>query len=1000
VELLHAAFGQMPAILLFTVVAVTAFAILLWRFFPPNIATLWVAAMLLLTALRAGIWLAFKRAQQTDVNLRLWQRIFTAQSGVGGLAWGIGSAAMVPSTGGAELALLVGGMLCVTAVSVSSLASQQSSLRLFAAGVLVPLAIAVWMKGGDAEHMVALILLTGLCVTMFVGRRSNVALRGLLASQIQAGYNDAYRAVRESEERYRTLVEWSPEPMCVNRDGIVVYVNPATVTMFGAQSAHELLGRPMIEFVHPRYREFALARRAQVESGGAQVVPMVEMEFIKLDGTTFQCESQGLAVMFDGKPSIQVAMRDISARKAAEAALARSQERLQELVAGSGVGLWEWDFASDELYLSPQWKRHLGYEDAELPSGGDTVRSRVHPDDWERMNQAVLDFRAGLRQSYREEFRMRHRDGDWRWVYSQASIIHDATGNALRMVGSHVDITNRRRDELALRESEVRLRLALRGADLGLWDWDAPTGQLTVNERWMTMLGLDANGPKPSIDDWHARVHPDDMPTLEALMLRLTNEFEFTDFEAEIRARHEDGRYRWILDKGAIASRAADGKPLRIVGTHMDITERKEAELTRLSLEAQLRESQKMQAIGTLAGGVAHDFNNIIAAILGNTELARQDATDAAVLESLKEIQRAGTRGRDLVQQILSFSRRQPIEKQQVSLSAVIDESVRLLRATMPARLSVIAECAADLPVLLADATQLQQVVVNLASNAMQAIPNGPGRIEIRAESVVLSPQMAAAPSVNGALRSLYAKAPSRVVRLVVSDNGAGMDAATQSRIFEPFFTTKPVNEGTGLGLSVVHGIVESHEGAIVVVSEPGMGTTFTVYLPVLSSPLPSRASPSVSTDAAPLTSPQGHVPASPASAIDKHPAASAKVDKKILYLDDDESIIFLVDRLLTRRGFTVDAFSQQQEALAALAAAPNAYGLVVTDYNMPGMSGLDIAVKVKALRADLPVAIASGFVDEALREKAAAVGVRELIFKANVVDDFCAAISRLVERD
>jgi signal transduction histidine kinase/ActR/RegA family two-component response regulator len=415
------------------------------------------------------------------------------------------------------------------------------------------------------------------------------------------------------------------------------------------------------------------------------------------------------------------------------------------------------------------------------------------------------------------------------------------------------------------------------------------------------------------------------------------------------------------------------------LGNYHDITERKRAEAARLSLEAQLRESQKMEAIGTLAGGIAHDFNNALATILGNAELARQDASaNPKALESLEEIRKAGSRARGLVQQILSFSRRQPTERKLLTLATVIEECARLLRATLPSRIALEVHCDADAPQVLADSTQIQQVVINLATNAMQAMPSGHGRIAIRLDTVRLD-----APWVNEhpVLHALHDKRPGRTVRLAVIDNGPGMDADTLARIFEPFFTTKAVDEGTGLGLSVVHGIVQAHEGAIEVESQPGKGSIFTLYLPV-----------AVTADDAPV-----HDSAAARAPAQRAPE-NAKGGARILYLDDDESLVYLVQRLLERRGYRVSGYTDQREALDAIRADPAMFDLVVTDYNMPGMSGLDVARSARAIRADLPIAIASGFIDETLRSQAESAGVHELIFKANEVEELCDAFERLAQ--
>ena len=274
-----------------------------------------------------------------------------------------------------------------------------------------------------------------------------------------------------------------------------------------------------------------------------------------------------------------------------------------------------------------------------------------------------------------------------------------------------------------------------------------------------------------------------------------------------------------------------DGSIVGASKVAQDVTERKRADAKRGQLEEQLRESQKMEAIGTLAGGIAHDFNNIIASILGNTELASEDAANnPLVLESVDEIRKAGNRARKLVQQILTFSRRQVTDRKPIALAPVIEESVRLLRATLPRRVALEVHCAAGVPQVLADNNQIEQVLINLATNAWHAMHSESGRIQIRLDTILLDAALAGA---LPELSVMHAQHPGLIVRLTVSDDGAGMEEATRAKIFEPFFTTKPVNEGTGLGLSVVHGIMTTHEGAITVDSTPGEGTSFTLYLPV-----------------------------------------------------------------------------------------------------------------------------------------------------------------------
>jgi two-component system, cell cycle sensor histidine kinase and response regulator CckA len=408
-----------------------------------------------------------------------------------------------------------------------------------------------------------------------------------------------------------------------------------------------------------------------------------------------------------------------------------------------------------------------------------------------------------------------------------------------------------------------------------------------------------------------------------------------------------------------------------LVGTIFDLTERKHAALQQTALEAQLRESQKMEAMGTLAGGIAHDFNNIVAAILGNAELARQDAEgNAAALESVEEIRKAASRARELVQQILSFSRRQPTSLKATALRPVIDETLSLMRATLPARIELESRCEKDVPSVLADATQIEQVLINLITNAMQAMAERSGRIEVGLDVTTADTLLRQWPD---APMQWQAKGSERLVTLTVKDDGPGMEGPTLQRIFEPFFTTKPVGKGTGLGLSVAHGIVQKHKGAIRVRSQPGQGTTFAVYLPAIDAPEEASAEEK-------SKSPVGSAP-------------TPQRGKRILYVDDDASLVRLMTQLLKRRGFQVTGYTDHAEALETLRADPAAFDLVLSDYNMPGKSGLDVAREVRTIRPNLPVAVISGFIDQTLLVQAAGAGVCELIFKAEDVSVLCESV-------
>ena len=415
------------------------------------------------------------------------------------------------------------------------------------------------------------------------------------------------------------------------------------------------------------------------------------------------------------------------------------------------------------------------------------------------------------------------------------------------------------------------------------------------------------------------------------------------------------------------AQRSANGSDCRAV--LLDLTERVAAEAARHTLELQLRESQKMEAIGILAGGIAHDFNNILAAILGNVVLAQQDVGEGhEALVSLAQIRQASQRARGLVQQILAFSRRQVEAPVRLEWKTSIEETLTLLRVTLPAGVDLQASLGTQPLFVLADATQLQQVAMNLCTNAWQAMPAEGGQLELQLDAV--RPGMDASPQRPAGL------AAGRYARLRVRDNGCGLDAATQSHMLEPFFTTKPVGSGTGLGLSVVHGIVTSMGGALSVHSAPGKGSCFEVWLPLLDVPESARV---VVVDAgAPLPVAEGP-------------------PKHVVCVDDNEPMLLMVERWLTRRGYRVSAFADPQVALSAVREAPLGVDIVVTDFHMPGMSGLALAEALTAFRPNLPIVLSSGYVTEELLRNAHRCGVTEVIYKEDTIDKLGALLQRLL---
>ncbi|MEO8855417.1 MAG: ATP-binding protein, partial [Burkholderiaceae bacterium] len=396
-----------------------------------------------------------------------------------------------------------------------------------------------------------------------------------------------------------------------------------------------------------------------------------------------------------------------------------------------------------------------------------------------------------------------------------------------------------------------------------------------------------------------------------------------------------------------------------------DLTARKKIETQRNVLEAQLRESQKMQAVGTMAGGIAHDFNNILGAILGNVELAKQDLGENALARtSLLEIEKAGRRARDLVRQILTFSRNETTKRSAIQLADVVHETTRLVKVTLPPSIDLNLKIDPHVPPVLADATQVEQALLNLCTNAMHAIGSEKGTISVRLGSTYSQPLKE---ERRGISRGHH-------VTLAVRDTGTGIDPETMERIFEPFFTTKPVGQGTGLGLAVVHGIMRTHQGSVGVQSAPGKGSVFTLYFP------PAEA------------------PSAAAQIEINFPSTVEGRGKHVMYVDDDEALVFLVERVLTRKGFRVSSFTDPHLASQALRDRPQDFDLLVTDYNMPGFCGVDLLREARMVRPDLPVALASGYVTSEIEQEAFVVGAGALIHKPNDVEELCEIVQQLVQ--
>ena len=557
---------------------------------------------------------------------------------------------------------------------------------------------------------------------------------------------------------------------------------------------------------------------------------------------------------------------------------------------------------------------------------------------------------------------------DWRAVETSAlhrdgrEIPVEIAFSDLQMDGHRIfgafmrDVTQRIEQRQALQRSEARYRSIVQTAEEGIWMIDSAAVTTFVNPKMASMLGYAAAEMlgRPMYDFMDERARADAEENMRRRAQGISEQHDF-------RLTRKDGSDLWTaMSTSATVDEA--GHYAGALAMVTDITEQRRSEALRRELESQLREAQKMEAIGVLAGGIAHDFNNVLAGILGNAALALQDLpADHAAALSLAQIRKASLRGRGLVQQILAFARRQPREVVACELRPLVDESLALLRSTLPAGVTLEAALAPGPLFVMADANQLQQVLVNLCTNAWHSLGGRPGRVGV---------ELAGADIDTAAARQLGAGlTPGAYARLVVEDNGRGMDAGTRARIFEPFFTTKPVGQGTGLGLAVAHGIVSAHGGVIRVQTAPERGSRFEVYLP--------RA-------------------AGVAPAVDRpQPVAPEQQGRgeRVLYIDDDEVMVVMVERLLERLGYAVTCLHDPAAAIEAVRADPGGFDVVVSDLNMPQLSGLDVARALRRVRANLPVVISSGNLPDQLQAEAREAGVRALVHKQYTLEELGAVV-------
>lgn len=768
----------------------------------------------------------------------------------------------------------------------------------------------------------------------------------------------AEEALKESEERFRSITEQITDTIfLIDRQGVITYISPIAEEIFGF-SIEEMLNRSVMSFIDEESRKSAYsAFLATTEKG----IPTINLR-LKLkhkDGSTILGELSGKEYFEQGESVGAIGViRDITEQVKAEDELKESEERFKSAIEGAQDGMWDWNFATGEFYYSERLAFLLGFDVSELPKTIGAWRDLLHPDD-RGVTRAI--FEECVRQKsdrYETTQRIRTKSGTYKWFTARATVLYDDEGNPIRFLGANTDVTEQIKAEEALRESEERFRLTFHTIPDSIILTRLEDGRFVdVNAAFTNVFGYtreEAVG-KTAFDlgIWQ---NPDDRKEM-VNSLRETG----VCMNLETRFRKKDG----VIRNGLVDARLVpfQGVP-HIIGITRDVTDAKRAEEEKEQLQAQLQQSQKMEAIGTLTSGISHDFNNLLQAVIGYAEtmLLKKIENDHDY-SSLKGILEAGEKAAYLVKQLLLFSRKAETERKPFDLNQGIYQAKIILERTIPKMIDIQIRPGSRIWNISADSIQMEQILLNLGTNAADAMPDG-GALTIETQNVTLDDDYA---------RSHLEAQPGRYVILTVSDTGHGMDKSTVDKIFEPFFTTKGIGKGTGLGLASVYGIVKGHDGYIICYSEIDMGTTFRIYLPAIEEPLASLESEAAA------ESLQGGT-------------------ETILVVDDEELIREYIIEILANFGYKVITASSGEEALEIYAENQKEIDAIMLDIGMPGMGGHNCLRELVKINNSVKVIVASGYSADGQVKKTMEAGAAAYVGKPYRLKDILHKIRSVLD--
>jgi len=770
----------------------------------------------------------------------------------------------------------------------------------------------------------------------------------------EASKTNSEAGLPQSEEKFRLAFHTSPDSININRlsDGMYIDINEGFTRLTG-YSREDVLGKTSLDLniwadVRDRERLVdGLRRHGHVEN--------FEARFRRKNGQIGTGLMSARTLRLDRQDVILSITRDITARKQVEDALRESEDRYHQLLDAStdailvriGEVIVHANPAALKLFKAGRLKDLVGKRYLEL----------VHPEDRPGSAERVAKSMRGDWIAPPREHRMMTLDGQ--------AVNVESTGVPIRYQGEiqHFgmfrDITERKLVDEKLRETERKYRELAESLPQVIFEVDSCGNLVYLNQKGYTLFGYAPEDFAQGFSVLEAFVPEDRERVARDIMLNVQGQ---RLGRQEYTALRKDGTK---FPVGVHANRVMrDSSATGVRGILIDLTTTQQAEAEKKKLEIQLQQAQKMEAIGALAGGIAHDFNNILSAIIGYIELAMLNEGSENCIPELKEALKASNRAKDLVRQILSFSRQTDEERMPVRIGLVAAEAIKFLRATIPTTIEIRARIEEKSGAVLANSVELHQIIMNLCTNAVHAIGEKEGILEIAVQHAEID---------HTRKDSLIGLEVGPYIQLSVRDTGAGMPPEIVERIFDPYFTTKDKGVGTGLGLAVVHGIVKKSGGAIKVDSEFGKGSAFHIYLPRVD-------------QAAPRPADQPEIPAGGS--------------ERILFVDDEKMLADIGQKVLERLGYDVVSRTSPIEALELFKAKPDGFDLVITDQTMPGMTGDALAKELMLIKPGLPVIICTGYSQIISPARAAEKGIKALVMKPILINDIAAAIRKALSQE